>query len=59
MIEELKPNIRFCGEYCKIGKEKSKEFLDSNNSAYDAALDFMWFVDKCFINCSHKDKHNK
>ncbi len=52
-------NITYCDKNCLIGKEKSKEFLDSNNSAYDAAMDFMWFVEECFKTCPYKDKHTE
>lgn len=52
-------NIRYCGKECLIGKEKSKELLNNNNSVYDAALDFMWFTEECFKTCPYKDKHVK
>lgn len=46
----------FCIKGCPIGLEKSKEFLDKNNSAYDAAMDMHFFVDKCIKTCPYKDK---
>ena len=52
-------NIEYCNKYCEKGRKASAEFLDSNNSAYDAALDFMWFTDECFKTCPYKDKHIK
>ena len=41
----------YCYRECPIGKVKSKEFLDASNSAYDAALDMMRFVEKCAETC--------
>jgi hypothetical protein len=41
----------YCYQECPVGKVKSKEFLDASNSAYDAALDMMWFVEKCSETC--------
>ena len=52
-------NITYCDEQCPLGIKKSKEFLDNNNSAYDAALDFVWFAEKCFETCPYKDKHTE
>jgi hypothetical protein len=52
-------NIAYCDQECPIGKEMSRKFLDENNSAYDAALDFMWFTEKCFNTCPYKDKHKE
>jgi hypothetical protein len=44
----------FCLKHCEIGKQKTKELLANNNSAYDAALDFFWFVEKCKKTCPHR-----
>lgn len=52
-------DINYCRKICSIGKAKSEEFLDRNNSAYDAAIDFLVFTDKCFETCPFKDKHSK
>ena len=52
-------NIAYCDKNCPIGKEKSRELLDSSNSAYDAALDFMWFTEECFKTCPRKEVHIK
>ena len=52
-------NIAYCDKNCPIGKLKSTEFLDKNNSAYDAALDFMWFTEECFKTCPYKEMHTK
>jgi hypothetical protein len=51
-------NIVYCDKQCPIGMEKSKELLAMHNSAYDAALDFCSFVDKCFKTCPYKEFHN-
>jgi hypothetical protein len=48
----------FCIKGCPLGKEKSREFLDKNNSAYDAAMDMSFFVEECMKTCPHKDKLN-
>jgi hypothetical protein len=50
-MELTKEQRDYCYKECPIGKAKSKEFLDANNSAYDAALDMMWFVEKCSETC--------
>ena len=49
----------FCIKSCPLGKEKSKEFLNENNSAYDAAIDMRLFVEKCLKTCQYKDKFEK
>lgn len=46
----------FCIKSCPLGIEKSKEFLDKNNSAYDAAMDMHFFVKECMKTCPYKDK---
>ena len=48
----------FCIKGCPLGIEKSKEFLDKNDSAYDAAMDMYFFVEECLKTCPHKDKLN-
>ena len=52
-------NCSYCDKVCPIGRQASKDFLDSNNSAYDAAMDFLAFVENCFRTCPYKDKHLK
>lgn len=49
----------FCIRECPLGKEKSQELLDRNNSAYDAAMDMCFFVEECIKTCPHKDKFSK
>jgi hypothetical protein len=49
----------FCIKSCPVGIEKSKELLDKNNSAYDAAIDMYFFVEECMKTCPHKEEqHN-
>lgn len=48
----------FCIKGCTLGKEKSREFLEQNNSVYDAAMDMHFFVKECLKTCPHKDKFN-
>lgn len=52
-------DITYCHNECSIGKAASDKFLESNNSAYDAAIDFWHFTDNCFKNCPHKAEHVK
>lgn len=54
---ETKLNIRYCDQHCPKGIEARTKFLNEQNSAYDAALDFMWFTEKCFETCPCKDRH--
>lgn len=41
----------YCIKNCELGRRKSRELLDQNNSAYDAALDMHWFVEECKKTC--------
>ena len=50
-------NRDYCNKECPIGIKASAEFLEKNNSAYDAALDFLWFTETCFEACKYKEKH--
>lgn len=52
-------DISYCNDKCPIGKAMRDKFLNENNSAYDAALDFRFFIDKCFQDCSHRAEHDK
>ena len=52
-------DITYCNDECPIGKAARDEFLDLNNSAYDAAMDFRFFTDNCFKTCPYKDIHLK
>ena len=47
-------DIMYCYEHCKIGKAASDTFLELNNSAFDAAIDFRCFVENCFKTCPYK-----
>lgn len=51
-------DIEYCYKKCKKGKNNSDRFLKENNSVYDAAIDFWFFVDDCFKTCPHKDCHS-
>lgn len=50
-------NTAYCHKHCELGKMKSKELLANNNSAYDAAIDFCFFVEKCYETCKYKEQH--
>lgn len=52
-------NIVYCNEICTIGSAARNKFLEVNNSALDAAMDFRFFIDNCFETCPHKDEHVK
>ena len=41
----------YCSDECPIGKLKKEEFLNNNNSGYNAALDMLCFVEKCAETC--------
>ena len=58
-MELTKEQRDYCYKECPIGKAKSEEFLDANNSAYDAALDMMWFVEKCSETCERCKKNEQ
>lgn len=45
-------DITYCCESCSIGKAASEKFLASNNSAFDAAIDFQYFVEDCYKSCT-------
>lgn len=38
-------------ETCQVYIKKKEELLNSNNSAYDAAIDMMFFIDDCLRTC--------
>lgn len=52
-------DITYCNDYCPIGRAARDEFLNINNSAFDAAFDFRHFTANCFKTCYYKDKHYK
>lgn len=58
-MSDIKLDLNYCDEQCSIGVETRNKFLDENNSAYDAAIDFWAFTKKCFETCPYKDKHIK
>jgi hypothetical protein len=52
-------DITYCNDKCQIGKAAREVFLDINNSAYDAAIDFNFFTDNCYRTCPYKAEHCK
>jgi hypothetical protein len=52
-------DITYCNDTCTVGQAARDDFLASNNSAYDAAMDFRFFVKNCFLTCPHKNEHNQ
>lgn len=46
-------NIDCCSKDCPKGKKVSEQLLESNNSAYDAAIDFWAFVKDCSLTCPY------
>jgi hypothetical protein len=52
-------DITYCNEKCPIGIAARDEFLELNNSAFDAAIDFGIFTENCFKTCPHRAAHDK
>jgi len=52
-------DIKYCDNQCNVGIKARDKFLAENNSAYDAAFDFLYFVENCFKTCPYKDEHKK
>ena len=50
-------NRAYCDKKCEIGTKQSEKFLKENNSAFDAAMDFVFFTDECFKTCPYKEQH--
>lgn len=44
----------YCINECPIGKKQSDEYLSQNNSAYDAAIDMQFFVNRCICTCKYE-----
>ena len=44
----------YCNEICPIGVKARDKFLASNNSVYDAVIDFRFFVAECIKTCPYK-----
>jgi hypothetical protein len=49
-------DIVFCNEKCPMGIKAKEKFLNENNSAFDAFIDFENFISKCILACEYKDK---
>ena len=44
----------YCDNGCEKGKKMLNEYLDKNNSAFDAFVDFQYFVEECSKSCPYK-----
>lgn len=47
-------NLNFCDTECPIGTKAKEELLNKRNSAFDAAIDFNYFIDECIKTCPFK-----
>lgn len=52
-------DLKYCNDKCTIGKEAREKFLNENNSAFDAAVDFWAFTDECYKTCPYKAEYEK
>lgn len=52
-------DITYCNDICSKGKAARDKFLNDNNSAFDAAIDFWHFTDECFKSCPYKAIHEE
>lgn len=52
-------DFSYCNTECPIGKQASENFLRSNGSALDAAMDFSYFIEECSKTCNNKEALNK
>ena len=52
-------DITYCNNKCQKGIEARDKFLNENNSAFDAAVDFWAFTDECYKTCPYKAEHEK
>lgn len=52
-------DIAYCNKECCVGKEMSRKLLEEENSAHDAAINFVFFTEKCFDTCPYKNEHKK
>ena len=50
-------NYTYCHKQCQKGMKVSEELLSNNNSAYDAAFDFITFAKNCFKTCPFINEH--
>ncbi len=57
----IKEPQEYCIKYCKHGKEKMKELLQTCESVFDAVADMRDFVQNCFksSNCPFKEGQEK
>lgn len=52
-------DITYCNTKCAIGISARKAFLDENDSVFEAAADFNYFIEDCYESCPHKEVHIK
>jgi hypothetical protein len=48
-------DITYCNDQCPVGKEARDRALDTNNSVFDAAIDFNNFVEHCANTCPYQE----
>jgi hypothetical protein len=48
-------DISYCYEKCLLGRAKAEDFIYKNNSVFDAATDFRFFVESCLESCPFKE----
>ena len=51
-------DITYCNDQCPVGKRAQARFIEENNSAFDAAIDFRFFIEDCFKSCPYKGAHD-
>lgn len=56
-FKEIEMDLVFCNEKCPIGIAAKNLFLESYNSAFDAAYDFNKFAHNCVNVCYFIDAH--
>jgi hypothetical protein len=52
-------NISYCNDKCPTGIAARDKFLNRIGSAFDAAIDFRYFMEACFKTCPYKSAHCK
>jgi hypothetical protein len=51
-------DITYCNTNCPTGIAAREKFLAINNSVFDAAIDFNFFVNDCSKTCPYQKEHN-
>ena len=49
-------DLNFCSIECEKGRKAVSKFLLKNNSAYDAFIDFKYFIEECIKTCPYREK---